>query len=79
MEIFVVVIFCLVYFFEVILIFVGNSFIIFVFWKYWVKLKWVLYFFVNLVFVDLLVVISSLYFFSCEVWDVVGGYYENDI
>ena len=79
MEIFAVVIFCSVYSLEVISIFVGNSFTIFVFWKHRAKLKRASYLLVNLALADLLVAISSSYFLSCEVRDVAGGYYENDI
>ena len=79
MEIFAAVIFCSVYSLEVISIFLGNSFTIFVFWKHRAKLKRASYLLVNLALADLLVAISSSYFLSCEVRDVAGGYYENDI
>ena len=57
-----IVVFCVIYFIETVLILLGNSFTIFVFWKHRAELKRTSYLLVNLAFADLLVALSISFF-----------------
>lgn len=61
------VLWLVVYICEVVLIFIGNFVIVYIFWNIWKWLKCISYLFINFVVVDVLVGIVIMFFF----WEVI--------